>query len=252
MEGLNITRSLPLRLILLVGAIITSGCVNFAHRDDDSPGRAEEKKVEHVVERGETLFSIAWQQGEDYREVAKWNGIRRPYTIYPGQRIRLVAPASRAAKAVRVDDDTDDSPPVKTSPKKTKPIPVRSDLPVQWRWPVEGPLLSTFSSTDVSRRGIDIGGKSGQAVFAAAGGYVVYAGSGLRGYGNLVIVKHNETFYSAYAHNQLVVVKENEKVKSGQHIADMGKTGTDRVMLHFEIRKDGKPIDPLRYLPKRK
>ena len=121
----------------------------------------------------------------------------------------------------------------------------------QWRWPTRGIILSSFQGNDGFNKGIDLGGKLGEPVLAAAAGQVVYAGSGLRGYGKLLIIKHNETFLSAYAHNERLRVKEGDLVKVGQVIADMGSSGTDRVKLHFEIRRDGTPVDPLKYLPRR-
>ena len=120
----------------------------------------------------------------------------------------------------------------------------------RWSWPAKGRLLSTFSHNDAGRKGVDISGRLGQPVQAAAAGKVVYSGNGLRGYGNLIIVKHNEEFFSAYAHNKKNLVKENQIVKARQKIADMGKSGTNKVKLHFEIRRDGKPVNPLSYLPK--
>ncbi|MFO1389162.1 peptidoglycan DD-metalloendopeptidase family protein [Cellvibrio sp.] len=122
---------------------------------------------------------------------------------------------------------------------------------VVWQWPSSGKLLAQFQGETGQNKGIDLGGKLGEPVLAAASGRVVYAGSGLSGYGNLLIIKHNETFLSAYAHNEEISVKEGDFVKAGQKVADMGSSGTDRVKLHFEIRSDGSPVDPLRYLPKR-
>lgn len=132
-----------------------------------------------------------------------------------------------------------------------KKIRYVSNSKLKWQWPTRGKVVSTFSIRDPGRRGIDIVGRKGQSVNAAAAGRVVYRGNGLRGYGNLIILKHNETYFSAYAHTEDVVVKENEKVKLGQRIADMGDTSSEKTKLHFEIRRNGKPVNPLRYLPKR-
>ena len=208
------------------------------------PGKVE--RGVHVVRRGDTLFSIAWAADVDYRALARWNDIRSPYVIKPGQRIKLTPPRqSYSKKAV---------PPVpidKPAQSRPQPPPATAFVSKQgWVWPVEGPILARFS-TQSGRKGIDIGGASGRSVRAAAGGRVVYAGSGLRGYGKLIIVKHDEVYLSAYAHNSKLLVQDGTSVKKGQQIALMGNTGTDRVKLHFEIRRRGKPVDPLKFLPKR-
>ncbi|MCK4864111.1 MAG: peptidoglycan DD-metalloendopeptidase family protein [Gammaproteobacteria bacterium] len=205
----------------------------------------------HRVKAGETLYSIAFEYGRDHRDVARWNQIRKPYTIYPKQKLRIIPIKS---------DKTTKNNTFKTEAKIStgrKIIPVENKVhyvassKLKWLWPTQGKVVSTFSIRDPGRRGIDIVGRKGQPVKSAAAGYVVYRGNGLRGYGNLIILKHNETYFSAYAHTENVVVKENEKVKVGQKIADMGNTNTDKTKLHFEIRRNGKPVNPLRYLPKR-
>jgi len=214
------------------------------------PRSPQPPPAHHVVRKGETLYSIAWQYGLDYRTLAARNGIRPPYTIYPGQKlhIRTASPSSRNAKPVT-------KPPVRP---KTKKPPSRTSKSsgkkavktvTRWQWPARGKVISRFKAGDPRRQGIDIAARAGTPIRAAAAGKVVYSGNGLRGYGNLVIIKHNDIWFSAYAHNQRIRVRENDAVKAGQHIADMGKTGADRVMLHFEIRHNGKPVDPLRYLP---
>lgn len=202
-------------------------------------------KGSYTVRKGDTLFSIAWRYGRDYRELAKINGIRRPYTIYVGQRISLSRTGSVKHKAAAI------APP-SVAQKKTvvKPNaqPVMAAGPLHWQWPIKGALIGRFNGQ--SNKGIDIKGKAGQPVFAAADGVVVYAGSGLIGYGNLVIVKHSEAFLSAYAHNKKIMVSEKHSVKAGQKIAEIGSSGTSENKLHFEIRKNGKPVNPLWYLPK--
>jgi lipoprotein NlpD len=194
----------------------------------------------YTVQKGDTLYSIAFDAGQDYRTVAGWNGISPPFRIVPGQRIRLAAPPDYPASAPRRR-----YPQAPRSPPKEPQVKVSG-----WIWPSDGPILRRFSLGQ-GNKGIDIGGSTGQPVLSAAGGRVVYAGSGLRGYGMLIIVKHNETFLSAYAHNRKLRVAEGSQVSGGQHIADMGDTGTNRTKLHFEIRRDGIPVDPLHYLPKR-
>ncbi len=197
-------------------------------------------KSYHIVEKGDTLHSISWRYGIDAKQLASWNNIPRPYTIYPGQKLRVnsTAPISGAKSASR----TSSSKPRAKSSKPVKSVPVGD-----WRWPIKGKLLSKFSG---SNNGIDIIAKEGTVISAASAGKVVYAGSGLRGYGNLLIIKHNSSYFSAYAHSRKLLVSEGDVVKTGQKIAEVGSTGTDRTKLHFEIRKDGNPVDPLKYLPR--
>lgn len=238
---------------------------SFALRQPEQPIR--------TVVHGDTLYSIAWETGQDYRELAKWNRISPPYTIKPGQTLHVLpptektqAPAKQIATskdASRINTKSSNSssksgktivsasrPKTKTS-SGTVPAYASSKTPAgSWAWPADGQLLKRYSDSS-SGKGLDIGGKRGQPIRAAAGGRIVYQGSGLRGYGQLIIIKHNDEFLSAYAHNDKIYVKEGDVVKRGQKIADMGKTGTDRVKLHFEIRRQGVPTDPLKYLPKR-
>ena len=249
------------RIVVIFGLTIlftgTGGCARFV---DYGEGYSKDKSYNeprppkntsityHTVQKGETLYSIAWQYGHDYRTVAQWNNLPRSYTIYPGQKLRVRPPGSSAAsKSASKSTSTRSS----RSPNRTQSRVTASSRSPQWRWPTEGKVISHFVAGDPTRQGVDISGKRGQAIIAAAAGKVVYSGNGLRGYGNLVIIQHNETYFSAYAHNQKVLVKEDEKVKSGQRIADMGNSGTDRVMLHFEIRRNGRPSNPLQYLPKK-
>lgn len=227
----------------------------------------------YTVRKGDTLYSISWRYGMDYKDVARINGIRSPYTIYAGQKIRF-KPSTRSASTTRSSTQTAKTQPVKPAPAaKPAPAPAprsatasnpkpaaastSSQEPfvgnqnLQWRWPTNGRVVSTYSNSTPGRKGIDIAGSGGQAINAAASGKVVYSGSGLPRYGNLLIIKHNDVYLSAYAHNDQLLVKEGEVVKSGQKIATMGRTGTQRDQLHFEIRRNGKPIDPMRFLPKR-
>jgi lipoprotein NlpD len=199
------------------------------------------------VRKGDTLYSIAWQAGHDYRKVARWNNIRWPYRIHPGQRISLKAKTKTKHKAAQKQKITQRKAPSKY---KKKPYSAPKNGVVKWAWPTRGKIIGYFSAKEPGKKGVDIAGRIGQSIKAAASGRVVYSGNGLRGYGNLVIIKHNETYFSAYAHNRKIFVKENQKVKLGQKIADMGNTGANNVMLHFEIRRNGRPINPLKYLPK--
>jgi len=228
----------------------------------------------YVVQGGDTLYSIAWKLGVNYRELASTNAIRSPYTIYKGQRLRVkpaVNPsvakpvALQPRPAVTASSSTATAPaatavakPVsKPAPKvASKPataVPAKSTAQAydgKWVWPTRGRVLSRFQSSGAGKQGIDIGGHEDQPVKAAAHGKVVYAGSGLVGYGRLIIVKHNENLLSAYGHNNKLLVNEGEQVSAGQMIAKMGSSGTNRNELYFEIRKNGKPTDPLKYLPK--
>jgi lipoprotein NlpD len=206
-----------------------------------------------VVRRGDTLYGIAFRNGLDYRDVAAWNGIGPPYTIYPGQRLRLSGSGARTTRhvATRSVREPERRPATGTT---TRPPPASTPPPASrlgWKWPADGQLISRFAAGDPTRQGIDIAGKRGDPVRAAADGVVVYSGAGLVGYGELVIVKHDESWLSAYGHNRSRLVAEGARVSAGQQIAEMGRTGADRDMLHFEIRHDGKPVDPLRHLPPR-
>ena len=201
-----------------------------------------------VVQRGDTIYHIATVNGITALDLALWNGIPPPYTIYPGQRLRLypgAAPVARSTAPTRT---------VPSTPSTPTPPPVAStpaNAPFAWRWPTEGALVNTYASGDPTRQGVDIAGSAGQPVRAAADGVVVYSGSGLVGYGELIIVKHNDQWLSAYGHNRARLVNEGQLVKAGQQIAEMGHSGAARDMLHFEIRYNGKPVDPQAYLPKR-
>ncbi|GAA4868856.1 peptidoglycan DD-metalloendopeptidase family protein [Luteimonas vadosa] len=210
-----------------------------------------------IVQRGDTLYRIATSNGISPLDLAMWNGIAPPYTIYPGQRLRLypsryvaqrpstppprpASGGSRARSAVR---------PTQTPPRPTPSPPVSSS--VAWRWPADGQVVSRYASGDPTRQGIDIAGNAGQPVRAAGDGVVVYSGSGLVGYGELIIVKHDDQWLSAYGHNRERLANEGQRVTAGQQIAVMGRSGAARDMLHFEIRYHGKPVDPLQYLPRR-
>lgn len=213
----------------------------------------------HVVKKGETLYGIAWRYGRDFRELGDANGLEPPWTIHPGDVLRLdkrgsvsrTASASSRSSASAPRRTASSSPAARTSePKRTaSSSPVASDI--NWRWPHGGTVIAGFSTSGKVNKGVDIAGKPGDDVKAAADGSVVYAGNGLLGYGNLIIVNHSEHYLSAYAHNRKILVQEGEDVEAGQVIAELGSTGTDKPMLHFEIRRNGNPVDPTRYLPRR-
>jgi lipoprotein NlpD len=213
----------------------------------------------HVVVKGDTLYSIAWRYGHDYRTLAKWNDISGNYLIYPGQFLRLKADTRKAIpldtgpiiskkKINRTSSTKIDSSKRISTNRVSKNLGKPSSEKIKWGWPTKGKLVKL--NTPTSKKGVDIAGRAGQKVNAAADGDVVYSGGGLLGYGKLIIIKHNETFLSAYAHNEKLLAKEGEKVKAGQQIATMGLGNKGQPILHFEIRKDGSPVNPLQHLPK--
>lgn len=234
-----------------------------------APEEVEQENENRVatvtVQKGDTLFSIAQGHGIHYTELARWNRLRPPYALHVGQVLRLTSPADGYAKAKTVDaekhaakadkEKTDTKSTGQTiakssaTGKKISKGPAKKLTAVTaWRWPVKGRVVKSFKANDTGRKGISIAGKSGQPVAAAAGGRVVYSGNGLISYGNLIIIKHDDDYLSAYAHNQELLVTEGDNVKANQVIARMGENN-GRAQLHFEIRKNGKPVNPLQYLP---
>ena len=226
----------------------------------------------HVVAKGETLYQIAWRYGRDYRDLAMVNHIAAPYIIHPGQRLSLKKP--KYPPSIYAKEQVVAKPVIQAqAPKEkakglkqptavviakapeVKPAPSPStstQVPFKekWQWPVQGKIIKAYSATGVGLKGIDISGKVGTPVKSAESGKVVYSGQGLRGYGQLVIIKHNDTYLSAYGHNSQLLVKEGQTVSKGQEIAKMGSTDAQQVKLHFEIRKNGQPINPTSMLPK--
>lgn len=271
-----------------------SGAAARGHLDGDH----------YIVGKGDTLYSIAFRNGVDFRTLAGWNGIAEPYRIWPGQALRLKAPAGATAAATGFTPVAETTPspahapaphpaPVVASPATlpsppssravvVQPPPVatpapRAEIPatvkpavappvvaapaavlangasrssggITWRWPASGPLIKRYQAGDAIP-GIEIAGKAGDPVRAAADGVVVYSGNGLVGYGELIIIKHSDALLSAYGHNSTRLVKEGQTVKSGQKIAEMGSSGASRVELQFQVRRDGNPVDPMAYLP---
>jgi len=241
----------------------------------------------YTIKPGDTLIRVGLETGQNARDIARWNNIDNPNSLEVGQVIRVAPPgtdpaatSARGVNTARVDARPLDSrpapaasAPTTTAPPLTAPAitPAPPSMPpaaatapsaggappttrepdddVNWTWPASGAVINGFD--EAKNKGLAISGKAGDPVFAAADGRVVYAGSGLRGYGNLVIVKHNNTYLTAYAHNQSLLVKEDQVVRRGQKIAEMGSSDAERVQLHFEIRRLGRPIDPARLLPSR-
>jgi lipoprotein NlpD len=200
---------------------------------------------EHFVRRGETLFSIAWRYGKDAGELARWNQLGDGSLIHPGQRIRLTPPPGYTPRATTVPKPTPGKPAAKPLP------PVPTQPPPSWQWPTNGRISVQFGGKPGTGTGVLIDGKSGQAIHAAASGTVVYAGSGLIGYGQLIILKHNDTYLSAYGYNASLLVKEGQSIRKGQRIATMGEGPERKPRLHFEIRRNGKPVNPQQFLPAR-
>lgn len=312
-------RTVQRLLALLAVAVLLAACsssrvVKREGSASPAPSRAAPASVPrdggYLVRAGDTLYGIAFRHGLDYREVAGWNRIPGPYTIYPGQRLRLssartAAPPRQGARSTSRGSVTGmpaptplvrpgaspvtshsnapasvtalppESRPGSIGPlRSSSPTPVPASTPAVapliagtpvvvpsspvvpatvgaggWRWPTQGQLIGRFSAGDPKRQGIDIAGTAGQAVTAAADGVVVYSGAGLVGYGELIIVKHSDEWLSAYAHSRKRLVTEGTPVRAGQPIAELGRTGTSRDMLHFEVRRNGKPVDPLQVLP---
>jgi lipoprotein NlpD len=239
------------------------------------------------VRKGDTLYAIAFGYGLDFRDVADWNGIPRPYTIFPGQELQLAPPRGKdtvtpksgaqtravttPGSATTRDISKSSTTAANSVPAKTtaaKPaagstggkktggasVPVRmstSAEPASWQWPTNGRVMRGYVAGNPARNGLDIAGKEGQAVWATAAGQVVYSGNGLIGYGELIIIKHSDKLLSAYGHNKVRLVNEGDQVAAGQRIAQMGRNPGNEQILHFEIRVQGKPVNPLTYLPKK-
>lgn len=241
-------------VVVLIAAFLVNACVTVNPQATVSRGPGW-----YTVKRTDTLFSIAWRYGLDYNELADWNNIKVSDPIYPGQRLRLIKPLHKtlaenkpkqqpASRSKTKKETTAKTP---TAQKETSAADqlTRKD-PKQWLWPTDGKILKTFHATQLDRRGIDIGGEEGQPIKAVADGKVVYSGNGLAGYGNLIIIKHSDTFLSAYAYCQERLVQEGMAVKSGNVVAKMGRKDST-AKLYFEIRRNGKPVNPMKYLPKR-
>ena len=206
----------------------------------------------HMVRRGDNVYRIATNNGITALDLALWNNIPPPYTIHPGQRLKLYPGGpTYPTRPVASRPASSGTRPSTSRPSTSPPVYAPASSNLGWRWPADGQLIGRYVSGEPTKQGIDVAGSSGQPVRAAADGVVVYSGSGLVGYGELIIVKHNEQWLSAYGHNRARLVNEGALVKAGQQIAEMGRTGAARDMLHFEIRYNGKPVDPLAHLPRR-
>jgi len=267
-------------LLVLMALGVLSGCANKgrpAPVEDRTlvmpgasskamPGAENAGKPDfYTVKPGDTLIRIGMDHGQTWRDLVRWNGLENPNLIETGQVLRVAPPNNDVGVVVRpVLPSAPPTPPATaplianaakpaaSAPVTSVPAPVAAatettEDALVFKWPTRGNLIAGFD--EVKNKGLDIAGKVGDPVLAAADGRVVYAGSGLRGYGNLIILKHNNTYLTAYAHNQTLLVKEDQTIKQGQKIAEMGNSDADQVKLHFEIRRQGKPVDPAKYLP---
>jgi len=279
--GINTVRLL---LLLLLACSLTACRTAWQPEDKRAAGRGDYQMTRdghYRVRKGDSLHVIAFNFGLDWRDIAAWNHIRAPYLIYPDQELSMkpprhyTSPAKKTpgqAATVRSGSQTASTPSassqsnrktsttttgLKTPQASTKSSPPRSSSsgagsdPSKWMWPASGRITSNYKVDDPARKGIDISGKEGQAIIAAASGEVVYSGSGLMAYGELIIIKHSDKYLSAYAHNRKRLVAEGQKVKVGEKIAEMGRNDRNQILLHFEIRVNGSPRDPLTYLPRR-
>ncbi|MDR2298461.1 MAG: peptidoglycan DD-metalloendopeptidase family protein [Comamonas sp.] len=284
-----VSRSLGALGTAVLAGVILAGCSTQANRapvEDRGQSASSSSSVDvkslpgaenagkpgyYTIKPGDTLIKVGLEHGQSWKDIARWSNLENPNVIEVGQVVRVVPPgrdapvassgSGRGVAPVVVGGGSTATPsstttapaatatPVPSTPA-TSPAPVAKGADdVNFIWPASGSLIAGFD--EARNKGYDISGKAGDPVVAAADGRVVYAGAGLRGYGNLIILKHNNTYLTAYAHNQSLLVKEDQSVKKGQKIAEMGSTDADRVKLHFEVRRQGKPVDPSRYLPSR-
>jgi lipoprotein NlpD len=224
-----------------------------------APAETAVKPGYYSVKPGDTLIRIGLDHGQNWRDIIRWNAIENPNLIEVGQVLRVLPPSAESApeavvvKPVASPGSVTSGQEIPANPATAKPpsnaATETTEEAMTFGWPAAGSVQSTFD--EAKNKGIDIAGKLGDSVMAAADGRVVYAGAGLRGYGNLIILKHNNNFLTAYAHNQTLLVREEQSVKKGQKIAEMGNSESEQIKLHFEIRKQGKPIDPIKLLPNR-
>ncbi|MBT9474359.1 peptidoglycan DD-metalloendopeptidase family protein [Polaromonas sp.] len=284
----RLVRRLALPCALAVAVLLAAGCASHSNGnapvEDRGTGQPRQlpgvdvkqlpgfenagKPGYYAVKPGDTMIRIGLENGQNWRDIVRWNGLENPNLIEVGQVLRVMPPVVESAVAVTrpvspgavtaaasaalgpakpASAALGAAPAPVPAPVSPAPPASNGDEDVAWIWPVQGALIAGFD--EAKNKGLDISGKAGDTVMASADGRVVYAGAGLRGYGNLVILKHNNTFLTAYAHNQKLFVKEDQTVRKGQKIAEMGNSDADRVKLHFEIRRQGKPVDPAKYLP---
>jgi len=227
-------------IFLFFLGFIVSGCAGFQAQAPIQPkNRDLTSSSYYTVKKGDTLYAVGYRAGHGYERLAEWNNISPPYTLQVGQKLKLFKGAPSGSVLNR-----------KKTQKKNVNIPTnkKAMLELNWQWPVIGKIVRNFYHT--GSKGIDISGRVGRQIKAAESGIVAYSGSGLLGYGKLLIIKHNYLYLSAYAHNRRLLVKEGQKVKKGQLIAEMGIGVNGKPVLHFEIRRNGSPVNPVIYLSK--
>ncbi|TOB03800.1 peptidoglycan DD-metalloendopeptidase family protein [Vibrio parahaemolyticus] len=280
----KLLRHIGISFVLAAGLV---GCaahspapVSSLKKDYSSVERGSYRGSYYEVKKGDTLYFIAYVTDKDVNDLVRYNELSQPYTIYPGQKLKLWAPKyvapkygqkvepvvvpvvtttpppvvkpTTTTKSVTSSKNSSQKPtttPTKVAQKEPPTTTVQNDKVSKWLWPTKGRVIKNFSAGEQGNKGIDIAGQRGQPIVSTAAGTVVYSGNALRGYGNLIIVKHNDNYLSAYAHNDKLLVTEGQSVKSGQKIATMGSSGAKSVKLHFEIRYQGKSVNPKRYLP---
>jgi len=252
-------RGRRLRSVVLLAALVLTACAG------PGPLSGMFRPGIYTVRSGDTLYSIAWRYELEVEQLVRWNNLDSPDLLFPGQELRLSPPPGGSRKTAGGDSEMSgvvlgeqdgdaggaaDAPPEPSEPTGNA-AQTAPDVPGDWRWPVEGEVIGTFGDGASHGRGIDIAGETGSTVRAASGGRVVYSGDGLQAYGRLIIIRHSRAYLSAYAHNRRLLVAEGDSVDGGQAIAEMGRALDDRPMLHFEIRHNGAPVNPLEYLPSR-
>ncbi|PNM23934.1 LysM peptidoglycan-binding domain-containing protein [Yersinia enterocolitica] len=230
----------PWLAVYAMVVLLLAGCSNKSNRDYTKLPKGSYNDKSYTVKSGDTLYFIAWISDSEVSDLARINRLRPPYRLEVGQKLQLSSSAASGRLA-------------STKRKSSNTVLAASTPPPGanrcWRWPTSGQIISRYSNADGGNKGIDITAKRGQPIYASAKGRVVYVGNQLRGYGNLIMIKHGEDFITAYAHNDTMLVNNAQDVKAGQKIATMGSTGTDTIMLHFQIRYRATALDPLRYLP---
>ncbi len=261
LERIQVDTTMPrvVRTALLLACLVLTGCAGDTYAPVSDRGASSSART-YEVARGDTLYAIAWRHGVSPADLARWNALSSPDRVYPGQTLRLSPPAGRAS--ARSTSPATAGGRADTPPRRAATPPPRqadagrderrpAETNVSWVWPVDGEVLKGFSADADGKQGINIGGTEGDAIKAAAPGRVVYSGSGLVGYGNLIILMHPGDYLTAYGYNRELLVEEGDQVGRGDTIARMGRNG-NRAMLHFELRRRGNPVDPLRFLPQRR
>ena len=251
--------------VFLILLLLLTGCTStwrapVSSYPDSNPVKEKQnrnsapiKSKFYKVRAGDTLYAIAWRTGRDFKDLARWNQLGSPYIIYVGQVIRTIPPVKKkkVVKKKPSNIPKKQTANIKKTKVKAKQAPDKFKQSLYWKWPYNGRIIKGFKKGDDTSKGIVVSGKLGQSILSAEAGKVVYSGSGLIGYGQLIIIKHNNNYLSAYGHNRKILVREGEWITKGKKIAEMGINETGVPALHFEIRKNGNPINPVSVLPRR-